>query len=58
MFYSKLLHIIVLIYFVSNGHCQRLRLPFEKTIHELPGRSLQTGRVPGEHSKIGKGGLI
>ena len=58
MFYSKLLHIIVFIYFVSSGQCERLRLPFEKKIHELPGRSLQTGRVPEEPSKTGKGGLI
>ena len=58
MFYSKLLHIIVFIYFVSSGQCERLRLPFEKKIHELPGRSLQTGRVPGEPSKTGKGGII
>ena len=58
MFYSKLLHIIVYIYFVSSGQCERLRLPFEKKIHELPGRSLQTGRVPGEPPKTGKGGLF
>ena len=58
MFYSKLLHIIVFICFVSSGQCERLRLPFEKKIHELPGRSLQTGKVPGEPYKTGKGGII